>query len=273
MENLQNVAIPVCFSFEAPISEVFKHPPYMPVKCGGFQTDAIEHSDDGFEDSLSMYNKYLNEMTMIWWMVKNPQIFEKYDYIGTAQYRRHLVFKPEDLKPSSIICYRKVNALMGNASTFSVFHDINTFNAYYHDLADQMDNDFKKKFCIFLMQNIHYDANIFIMSKDIFQKYASFIEPCIQIAAQHVKNEAKTLDQLPTYDSRIYAFILERMTSFFIFDQSMNGVQIINRPWIKLDISSPYQRDKKSLDGIKGKLQKVNLMLQQKIQTAKAAKA
>lgn len=50
---------------------------------------------DDTGDNLSKYNRYLNEMTSIYWAWKNQDRLGNPDYIGFMQYGKHLIFNPD----------------------------------------------------------------------------------------------------------------------------------------------------------------------------------
>lgn len=49
---------------------------------------------DNTGENISKYNRYLNEMTVIYWMWKNYDKLGNPDYIGFMQYGKHLIFNP-----------------------------------------------------------------------------------------------------------------------------------------------------------------------------------
>ena len=62
----------------------------MLVGAGGFKQDGIQFTDNTGV-SISQYNPYLNEMTVLYWIAKNYSSLGNPDYVGLAHYRRRLL--------------------------------------------------------------------------------------------------------------------------------------------------------------------------------------
>ena len=234
------LCIPVCVSFDCKIDSMLKQPPYLLVGGGGFKSDVVKMSDD-IGDSISQYNLYLNEMTVMYWAAKNYAAIGSPEYIGLGQYRRLLQFNEDQLDPNAVVCYR-VDYKMALYMQYQMYHvksDLDAFiNFFKEDIPDMFSS-----LCQFLMQTTSYERNMFVMHHSKFNEYFNFIEKCIEICIGKVMpmTDIENRDQ---YQRRALGFILERMTGLWIYDQVVikKAMQQIDAQILELKIDSPYQR-------------------------------
>lgn len=95
----------------------------------------------------------------------------------------------------------------------------------------------------YLMQNVTYTCNMFVMHKDVFIEYFKFIDKCINICINDMFNELD-LSSRDRYQKRALGFILERMTGYWIWLQKIQNMRlnVISCPLIEENIQSQYSR-------------------------------
>lgn len=179
------------------------------------------------------------EFTMMNWVYKNLPLK---DYVGFCQYRRYLDFW--DKVPDMDEIFKEYDIIVGNPT----IHRKSIANAYSvcHNLDDLDDLDFSvssvfgehsqtsQAWRLYKSAHIIYTNNIFIMKKADFVKYMEWMNPIVKdfIAKRHwenyqdvfdyvMKRQPAYLKQFPPnntieYQSRILAYLIERLTSFYI---------------------------------------------------------
>lgn len=193
-------------------------------------------------DSISQYNKYINEMTLIWALGKNYELFGNPEYISFAHYRRYLNVVNVELKPNVILCNVSINTKFTVGKLYEIYHqknDLDMFmNFVYHKLSDHFYGIMQ-----YLNQYETYTCNMFVMHKSLFMQYFSFIEQCIKICIDDMFPKLD-LDNRDRYQCRALGFILERMTGYWIWLQKQQNmyVKIQQCNIIEKDIASIYSR-------------------------------
>lgn len=236
------VKIFICYSFDTQILPEFQAKPniYIPIKCGDYENPNIQFSDK-IGDSISKYNRYVNEMSMIWTLGKNLDMFGDFEYIGTAHYRRYLAFMFSQLQKNNILAYKEVvgPSILWLYDHYHKISDLKLFLEFFNKEFPDLQHAMTE----YMNQNVFYKCNMFIMHRDMFKQYFKFIERCTSILIYKVLplvvEDLKTRDK---YQIRIGAFILERMTSFWIWLQQKNNCNIINTFMLEENIKSIYAR-------------------------------
>lgn len=238
----QNLKIFVCYSFDTPILPELNNDIFVPVKCGGYQNDKIVYSDDSIDTNVSKYNKYINEMSMIYWLGKNQNIIDNLEYIGTAHYRRIFDIDYSNISLNENQIY--VNAEKQFASiykSYCVYHKQSDLDLFISEFINVFP-DLHDIFMSYLNQNILFKCNMFIMHKNNFIKYYNFIEKCINICLLKL---LPNIDLTPrdNYQQRALGFILERMTSFWYYMNILTDKNVFIQTQIKqFNFNTIYDR-------------------------------
>lgn len=235
----------VCYSFECDILPYYsKHSDiYVPMKCGDYASTEDLLSDK-IGDSISEYNKYVNEMTLIWTIGKNIELFGDSEYLGISHYRRYLDMNPLHLEPNCIVCNTTTTSTFTLYQLYSIYHDkkdLDMFLSYFYKYFPEMKFDINE----YLTQSTMYMCNLFIMHRRMFAQYFEFIEKCIMICINDMFPQLN-LDARDKYQVRALSFILERMTGFWIWHRRKKcSVEIETVPIIvDSTVASIYQRTK-----------------------------
>lgn len=78
-------------------------------------------ASDAEGDSISRYNKYVNEMTLIWAVGRNFEKFGCPEYLGFAHYRRYLDLSGVDFSPGEIVAHKAVSP-MAEYLMYAIYH-------------------------------------------------------------------------------------------------------------------------------------------------------
>lgn len=162
----------------------FTPPPdsmYVPLQVGRIHNDDLGYLSDATGDSISELNPYFCELTGIYWIWKNVHDI---DYVGICHYRRYLVnkknllFTKEELLPlfeQYDIVTSKLLTLPGS------YYDGFSANHHIKDLhtLEQVIRERCPQYLDIYLQYVHsphtYFGNIFITSKQLFDKYCSWL--------------------------------------------------------------------------------------------------
>lgn len=238
---MDNLKIYVCYSCDSPILDEFKSKPrvYVPVKCGGYVNDGIRLSDaEG--DSISEYNPYVNEMSLIWAVGKNFEKFGSPEYLGFAHYRRYLDVSETELRPDVILCHKSVSPAP-EGSMYGIYHVASDLDMFMQIFRQTFPESFQELLDYF-RQREQYSCNLFVMHRDLFAEYFRFIDGCARICVYRMFPNLD-LDGRDRYQKRALGFILERMTSCWIWNRLRRGdVSGIDVPVVEANVQSMYSR-------------------------------
>ena len=204
-----------------PLPMCFDHPKiYVPMLCGGTPIESLVCDSTG--DNISSYNKYINEMTAIYWLGKHYDEIGNPDYIGINHYRRHLDWTARKLKPSVLFA----NAYIGlrtNGDFLSMCHGGRWLELFISRFGSGPRGEFGDIEKYLNHSRLLYMCNMFLTDRNTFRRYFSFIEYCINIAVSIIDENKMEFDKMLPYDRRAFSFILERMTSFWIWHEKRSG--------------------------------------------------
>ena len=208
---------------DKPLPDIFdNHNVYIPLRVGNMSNPTI-HKDwltDDSGENISEYNALINEITGIWWVAKHYQKLGNPSFVGFNHYRRFLQWHPTLLEK---------NTLISTSGTYfhTLYHYWKNSTSYYYekDIADKFRNAFLNTFknteyCDYdKYMNSHtlFYSNLFITDRETFFSYFSFLEKCLELVFEMMKNNAINLRGVSPYRKRIYSFFLEHMTSYWIF--------------------------------------------------------
>ena len=215
----------------------YSHPLYASIQCGTSKDNVLStdfHDNDG-EFSIAQYNEQMNEMTGIYWLYHNLESMPDLQFIGLAQYRRHLdLSNIKSISANEILCgSMKFN--MSAITQYAECHPMFPF-ALFIDSLMQYDQQLATTIVEILSRcQFFYRANLAIMHRKMFMRYGHFIDVCIQALMKLEKMNIEKM--MPTsYQRRWMGFILERMTSCFIVMAQQQQVKIVDLPIIDIDM-------------------------------------
>ncbi|HEC1752082.1 TPA: DUF4422 domain-containing protein, partial [Campylobacter lari] len=198
---------------------------------------------DDFGDNISNLNRYFCELTGIYWAWKNYNVIGDPDYIGFMHYRRHFYFNLDcdyiRIERSHVdrSYYTKnyQNILFDLLKKYDVittkpFSSNQTVKWHYMQdvealqwghiprdfdlLINIIKNDFpqyEEMFHNYIMGNIGYAGNLFIMKKEIFFEYCDYLFNIV-FRLHHMIN----YNYRNTMQIRSIGYIGERLTGAFL---------------------------------------------------------
>jgi len=226
----------VSYSFPTTILDEFKDADvYVKIGGGGF-SEGVDFTDDT-GDNISQYNAYLNDFTNLYWIRSNYEKIGNPEYIGHDHYRRVLRYNRYALRPDMIQC--KVEE--GDLTIYEYYvkyhvkGDIDLFMSEFSKEFPQLSGPLGE----FMSQKTNYPCEIFVMHRDLFFEYMDFLKKCIGICLRIFS--AEDLEKRDKYQKRAPGFIMERMTSFWIYmKKTAGGVKVIDTMIDVYKLPSPY---------------------------------
>lgn len=231
-----DTAIFVCCHGPSRLPREYRYPPYILVGAGGYRGPSIALSDDT-GDNISAYNRYLNEMSVIYWVARNFSALPA--FVGFAMYRHHLDCPQCKCKGGTITCVeRTYGETVGDQ--FRRSHGELPLTRMIARLKDELPATGEA--LEHYMDNEHkfYKGNMFIMPRDMFFDYFGFMQVCIRIAISLVHE----LDIGHKYADRTCGYLLERMTSFWLWRQfscgraALDAVRMFHLPVRRIPLSA-----------------------------------
>ena len=214
---------------------------YESIQCGTsidghVRLDTTWHDNEG--ENISKYNIQMNEMTGIWWLYKHLEqvIDNNIDFIGIAHYRRYLDI-PNDYQ------FNKDEILCGITNLgspilvqYAACHYM-SFIGLFLDSIKSINVNLHMHMIVWLCKStMMHRANLFVMHKDMFIQYGRFIAMCIHVLMQ-LNGIVHINKQLKPYQMRWMSFILERMTSFWLYYmEHTKTIKLVDIPIVDIDI-------------------------------------
>ena len=182
-------------------------------------------------------------MTLIWAVGKKFEQFGNPDFVSFAHYRRYIAVKECDLIPNVIYCHESINPQFTIQQLYGIYHDKSDLDLFMKFAYQKLDDHFYG-IMQYLEQHITYTCNMFVMHKDVFKQYFSFIERCIKICIDDMFPILK-LDDRDRYQCRALGFILERMTGYWIWMQQQQNMylKVVDCPIVEENIESIHSRN------------------------------
>jgi len=189
---------------------------FVPIHSGRALAEPIHGIiGDDTGDNISRYNRYLNEMTAIYWAGTHYAELGDPEYIGFNHYRRYLEWS-YDVLHGPVIIANRVPMLKNLYDTYAAYHNIADLDAFIKHFKEEFSNE-----CadveVYLRTHVTYVANLFLMDKKTFLSYHSFVKRCLKIIFSMLDKDEISLVSYNQYQSRVYGFIMERMTGYFIY--------------------------------------------------------
>ena len=210
---------------------------YQPIQCGRAINEPIAGAigdDEG--DNISSLNVRYNEMTAIYWVVKHYAEIGNPDYIGFDHYRRFLNWRPEWLRPGNVVARRWFSwrPLRGQYACCHGVADLDRFSGRFRQVMGSEFGDYPS----YWRTHFFYICNMFIMHRDDFARYSDFILRCIDILRGLELESPFVADN--AYQNRIPSFIMETMTSYWIWHENRIGrVRVIPSRITHFPIENP----------------------------------
>ena len=118
-------------------------------------------------------------MSLIWAVGRNFEKFGAPEYLGFAHYRRYLDLSGAELRPDTIICHKDIQAL-SEYDMYGIYHvksDLDMFLRIFRQTFPEN----AQEAAAYFGQREQYPCNMFVMHRDMFKEYFSFIEKCVRI--------------------------------------------------------------------------------------------
>lgn len=219
---------------------------YLPVHVGaeGKTDDSGEPLDLGYVkdnsgDNISGKNKQFCELTGLYWAWKNLDA----DYVGLAHYRRHFTVKGKrGSKKEKPITGGEIEEMIGKYDVFLPkkrhYYIETNYSQYAHahhavdldttrQIIEEKHPDYLTAFDECMKKRGCHIFNMFIMSRDVFEKYCSWLFDILF--------ELERRLDISTYsdnDSRVFGFVAERLMDVFL---ETNKVKYKELPYVFME--------------------------------------
>lgn len=189
---------------------------FVPIHSGRALSEPIPGIiGDDTGENISKYNGFLNEITAIYWAGMHYDELSAPDYVGFNHYRRYLEWS-YDLLNERVIVANRVPMLKSIYDTFGTYHHL----ADIDEFLVRFKNEFGEE-CVdvdeYFRTHMMYMANLFLMDKETFLLYNRFLGRCLKVVFSMIKDNVIKLESYDKYQKRVYGFIMERMTGYFIY--------------------------------------------------------
>ena len=192
----------------------------IPIQAGAALTDkriCSINDHDGFKESISDRNRRLAEGTAIYWIYKHLDS----DYVGVEHYRRRFVISDKELRD---LMEEGVDLITTKPMhTDAVMRDSYIRDHFGGDWVMMMETLKRRDpdhYALYEREgeskNFHF-GNINIMKKEIFAEYCDWIFPILE------ECYGITPEKWDAYNKRDVAFLMERMTHFFVMRLKKEG--------------------------------------------------
>ncbi len=191
--------------------QLFNHPALFPfersIQAGAALTDErIAPFTDDEGDNISIKNHMYCEMSAVYWIWKN----EKHDWVGIEHYRRHLLVRPEMIKPGidaflplPYLCYPN------EASQFRRFINEKVFNSFLRALSELHPENIESYRAI-IYGKYQYTYNLICARWDVFDEYCSWFFNITEYMEKTMGEEVPDLKE-----TRAFSYIAEVLTNIF----------------------------------------------------------
>jgi hypothetical protein len=205
-----NVELPECFE---------NRTVYIPILGGGKADDML---CDVSQPSIAEYNRYLNEMTQIYWVAKHYRQLGNPDYVGFAHYRRCLDWSPDLLAPGVLYASLTVTRYP-IYRFFSMCHGDSWLKLFMVEFKRTFAGQGYDDIEMFWRSHCGYIANNFITDRESFYRYFLFAEKCLGICIKFLQNNIDEFQTMTNGRWRQFGFIMEQMTSYWIWHEKRQG--------------------------------------------------
>ena len=216
--NAANTRIFVFRHFRCTLPGVFDNKEiYHPLWCGQSCQHATEDElCDNTGANISKYNPYLNEMTGIFWVANHYAELGNPEYVGFNHYRRFLEWSPTLLAKGTVIA-TSVTIMQKVGSWLERTLPNEHLQPARAQLLDSLESNDRAAFQQYLSSHCIYARNMFITDRETFFRYFSFMKPRIDAFITEVDRNEAVLSTAPTTQKRLYGYLLEQLTSYWIW--------------------------------------------------------
>lgn len=197
---------------------------YYNVLAGATLKDDLSNRDEfysGYDyfdnegDNISELNRYFCELTVIYWMFKN---LTKYSYYGLVHYRRKFV--DNDQKQLVVNNFQEIyDIILPEAKSYFPFNVKTHYSvSHYKNDLDILEKviaenypDYRESFRLTMKSNKLHLYNMFIMRKELFQEYSTWLFSVLNDLQDYKIHCNKSV-----YQSRVYGFLGERLLNIWL---------------------------------------------------------
>ena len=222
---------------------------YLPLHVGAKGKDDLGYIRDDTKKNISKKNPFFCELTGLYWAWKNLDN----DYIGLVHYRRHLSLnkirtKDIDKKYSQLLTLKECDKLLKDTDIIlpkkRKYYIENLYNHYKHTMyiepLDETRKIIEEKYPKYLLEfdKLHkrrsaHMFNMFIMKKDILDKYSQWLFDILFELEKRVD-----VKQYDIFHSRFYGRVSELLLDVYINTNNLNYkeiyfIDIENINWLK----------------------------------------
>lgn len=193
---------------------------YVPIQCGRAVNEPIPNAiGDDAGDNISSLNARYNEMTAIYWVARHYAEIGNPEYVGFDHYRRFLNWRLEWLRPGTVVARRWFSwrSLRGQYACCHNISDLDRFSVRFKAEMGSLYADYDA----YWKTHFFYICNMFIMHRDDFARYSAFVSKCIDMLRALEREKPFVAEN--AYQARIPSFILETMTSYWIWHEKRMG--------------------------------------------------
>ncbi len=226
---------------------------YMPMHVGKAGKESIGFMGDDTGDNISNKNPYYSELTAIYWMWKNL----KTEYVGIVHYRRHftqknILYVKIHNKFDSILKRKEIDTLLEKTDVIlpkrrNYFVET-LYSHYSHTLyvetldetrriIQEKEEEYLENFDKHMNGKKAHMFNMFIMKKEIFDKYCEWLFPLLEELELRIFPE-----QYNAFHARYIGRISELLLDVWIKKNNIKyeEVKVLNMErvdWIKKGIA------------------------------------
>lgn len=217
---------------------------YIPLWLGDSKNNIWGYQEDKEAPSISHLNAKINECTGLYWMWKHARC----EYIGLVHYRRYFVNNLEKkrlltcedireiLNSYDIITAKKGHGIIPLLEEIEITVDREAFlegMELIRQVIKKRQPAYAEAFEAVMDGNLMFPCNMMITSKEIFDRYCSWLFSIIIEAAEGID-----VSHYDDYSKRIIGFIAERLFTVWLLKQQL---RIKEMPiWLTEDVSSSH---------------------------------
>ena len=212
---------------------------FVPVQCGRLTHSAIEGSmGDDVGENISGMNADINEMTAIWWIGRHYDEIGAPEYVGFCHYRRFLHWHPDILSEDAVVACKTLSWRTVRAF-FCVQHSASALKCFEDAFVAEFGREEGNSLARYFNGHVFYPCNCFLMSRGNFLSFFCFMDKCVRIVKTLIAENAVNREALGSYQKRVFGFLLERMTSYWIWREKTCGrIRVVGCDLEEFDIAN-----------------------------------
>ena len=205
--------------------EVPDDPAYRPLFVGKSADCGWDGERDNVGDNISDKNRFYCELTGIYWLWKNAP---ESDYLGLVHYRRYFCHKDDKKRLTGDeieTLMEKFDAVLPRKRSYYIetcyshykhahnIHDLDTAREVICELCPGYADDFDRV----MKQRSIYIYNMFILKRDIFNRYCEWLFPILFELENRID-----ISRYDDYNLRVFGFIAERLFNVWLGHQQLH---------------------------------------------------